>query len=53
MPRIAVLIVAAGRGERAGGATPKQYRPLCGVPILRRSADAFLMRADITKFVVV
>jgi len=53
MPRIAVLIVAAGRGERAGGATPKQYRPLCGVPILRRSADAFLMRADVTKLVVV
>jgi 2-C-methyl-D-erythritol 4-phosphate cytidylyltransferase/2-C-methyl-D-erythritol 2,4-cyclodiphosphate synthase len=53
MPRIAVLIVAAGRGERAGGAIPKQYRPLCGVPMLRRSADAFLIRADITKLIVV
>ncbi|HEY2071918.1 MAG TPA: bifunctional 2-C-methyl-D-erythritol 4-phosphate cytidylyltransferase/2-C-methyl-D-erythritol 2,4-cyclodiphosphate synthase [Rhizomicrobium sp.] len=41
MTRIAALIVAAGRGERAGGALPKQYRPLAGRPILRRSAEAF------------
>jgi 2-C-methyl-D-erythritol 4-phosphate cytidylyltransferase/2-C-methyl-D-erythritol 2,4-cyclodiphosphate synthase len=53
MPRIAILIVAAGRGERAGGATPKQFRLLCGAPILRRSADAFLLCADITNLVVV
>ena len=41
MSGIAVLIVAAGRGERAGGAVPKQYAPLLGKPILRRSVEAF------------
>jgi 2-C-methyl-D-erythritol 4-phosphate cytidylyltransferase / 2-C-methyl-D-erythritol 2,4-cyclodiphosphate synthase len=41
MSRIAVLIVAAGKGERLGRAQPKQYEPLAGRPMLRRSADAF------------
>lgn len=36
------LIVAAGRGERAGGGLPKQYRPLAGIPVLRRAIDVFL-----------
>jgi 2-C-methyl-D-erythritol 4-phosphate cytidylyltransferase/2-C-methyl-D-erythritol 2,4-cyclodiphosphate synthase len=34
------LIVAAGRGQRAGGGVPKQYRPVGGVPVLRRTAEA-------------
>lgn len=34
------LIVAAGRGQRAGGGLPKQYRPVGGVPVLRRTAEA-------------
>lgn len=41
MPRIAILIVAAGKGERAGGTVPKQYALLLGQPILRRSVEAF------------
>lgn len=36
------LIVAAGRGLRAGGGMPKQYRPLAGKPLLRRTIEAFL-----------
>jgi 2-C-methyl-D-erythritol 4-phosphate cytidylyltransferase/2-C-methyl-D-erythritol 2,4-cyclodiphosphate synthase len=40
-PRIAALIVAAGRGERASGDVPKQYRPLAGRPMLRRSIEPF------------
>ncbi len=36
------LIVAAGRGQRAGGAMPKQYRMLAGQSVLRRSCMAFL-----------
>ena len=36
------LIVAAGRGIRLGAATPKQYLPLGGVAMLRRSVEAFL-----------
>ncbi len=39
--RTAALIVAAGRGERAGGYVPKQFAPLNGVPIIARAIDAF------------
>jgi 2-C-methyl-D-erythritol 4-phosphate cytidylyltransferase len=34
------MIVAAGRGHRLGGALPKQYLPLRGQPILRRTVRA-------------
>lgn len=53
MPHIAVLIVAAGQGERAGGGTPKQYRALHGVPMLRRSVEAFVAHPRITAIQVV
>ncbi len=48
------LIVAAGRGERAGGGLPKQYRPLAGVPVLRRSLQPFLdhPRIDAVRVVI-
>jgi 2-C-methyl-D-erythritol 4-phosphate cytidylyltransferase/2-C-methyl-D-erythritol 2,4-cyclodiphosphate synthase len=42
MAGVAVLVVAAGRGERAGGTLPKQYAPLLGKPILRWALEAFL-----------
>ncbi|MDP2204822.1 MAG: bifunctional 2-C-methyl-D-erythritol 4-phosphate cytidylyltransferase/2-C-methyl-D-erythritol 2,4-cyclodiphosphate synthase [Alphaproteobacteria bacterium] len=39
---IAALIVAAGSGTRFGDlATPKQYAPLLGRPVLRRAFDSF------------
>ncbi len=38
---IAAVIVAAGKGERAGGGLPKQYRPLSGESALRRSLRLF------------
>lgn len=38
---VAALIVAAGRGSRAGPGAPKQYRPLAGEPVLRRTLSAF------------
>lgn len=41
MPRHAAVIVAAGTGERFGGSLPKQYRPLAGSTVLRRSVEAF------------
>ena len=47
---VSLLIVAAGRGSRAGGGIPKQYRDLGGVTILRRAIDAF---ADMVDDVVV
>jgi len=37
----AVIIVAAGRGTRAGGDTAKQWRDVAGVPMLVRSVAAF------------
>jgi len=37
----AAIIVAAGRGTRAGGAEPKQWQALGGVPVLRRTLEAF------------
>ncbi len=41
--RIAVIIVAAGRGERAGVADgPKQYRVLAGKPVISHTIEAFL-----------
>jgi 2-C-methyl-D-erythritol 4-phosphate cytidylyltransferase/2-C-methyl-D-erythritol 2,4-cyclodiphosphate synthase len=39
--KTAAIIVAAGKGERAGGGVPKQYRPLAGRPVLSWSIDAF------------
>lgn len=36
------LIVAAGRGARAGGGTPKQYQDLAGRAVLAWTIDAFL-----------
>lgn len=42
MTDAAALIVAGGRGVRAGGGTAKQYRTLAGVPVLRRCVQAFL-----------
>jgi 2-C-methyl-D-erythritol 4-phosphate cytidylyltransferase/2-C-methyl-D-erythritol 2,4-cyclodiphosphate synthase len=35
------LVVASGRGERFGGALPKQYRRLAGRPVLRRCLQTF------------
>lgn len=40
-PKCAALIVAAGRGERAGPGAAKQYRPLGGRAVLSWSARAF------------
>ncbi len=40
--RTAALIVAAGRGIRAGTSLPKQYLPLGGMSVLARAVSAFL-----------
>jgi len=39
---VSAIIAAGGRGSRFGGAQPKQLQPLAGVPILKRTVDAFL-----------
>src|SRR5664279_643542 len=40
--KVVALIVAAGRGVRAGGEIPKQYREIGGRPVLRWTLDRFL-----------
>jgi len=44
---VAALIVAAGRGTRAGPGGPKQYRLLGGIPVLRRTLAAFAAHRDV------
>jgi 2-C-methyl-D-erythritol 4-phosphate cytidylyltransferase / 2-C-methyl-D-erythritol 2,4-cyclodiphosphate synthase len=39
--QIAAIIVAAGRGRRAGGAVPKQWADLAGRPVLAHTVAAF------------
>jgi 2-C-methyl-D-erythritol 4-phosphate cytidylyltransferase / 2-C-methyl-D-erythritol 2,4-cyclodiphosphate synthase len=52
MPVVA-LIVAAGRGSRAGGGVPKQYRLLAGRPVLVRTLEAFLTHPSVDRVCVV
>lgn len=51
---VTALIVAAGLGERLGGGVPKQYRLLCGKPVLRRAVESFARhpRVDATRVVI-
>ena len=41
LPPFAAVIVAAGKGLRAGGAMPKQFADWRGKPLVRHSAEAF------------
>jgi 2-C-methyl-D-erythritol 4-phosphate cytidylyltransferase / 2-C-methyl-D-erythritol 2,4-cyclodiphosphate synthase len=45
--QLAALIVAAGRGTRAGAGLPKQYRLLAGQPVLFHSIRALLAHAAV------
>ena len=38
---VAAVVVAAGRGLRAGGDMPKQYREILGEPVIRPSLATF------------
>src|SRR5947209_13650527 len=44
---VAAVVVAAGRGVRARGEFPKQYREIAGEPVLRRSLLLFAQDARI------
>ena len=44
----AVIIVAAGRGSRAGGDLPKQWQMLAGQPLVAHAIAAFRGMVDIT-----
>lgn len=41
MGMVAAVVVAAGRGQRAGGDVPKQYRRIAGEPAIRATLAAF------------
>jgi len=44
---VAVVVVAAGRGERAGGGVPKQYRDIAGEPMIRTTLSGLLNHPQI------
>ncbi|MHA6728429.1 bifunctional 2-C-methyl-D-erythritol 4-phosphate cytidylyltransferase/2-C-methyl-D-erythritol 2,4-cyclodiphosphate synthase [Devosia sp. A369] len=53
---IAVIVVAAGKGERAsadGSSDSKQYRPIAGVPVLARTLQSFLELSAVTSVLAV
>ncbi|MGH6770492.1 MAG: bifunctional 2-C-methyl-D-erythritol 4-phosphate cytidylyltransferase/2-C-methyl-D-erythritol 2,4-cyclodiphosphate synthase [Xanthobacteraceae bacterium] len=45
---IAAVVVAAGRGLRAGGTVPKQYRTIVGGPAIRNSLVLFTEHREIS-----
>jgi 2-C-methyl-D-erythritol 4-phosphate cytidylyltransferase/2-C-methyl-D-erythritol 2,4-cyclodiphosphate synthase len=47
MAGIAAVIVAAGRGNRAGADMPKQFRPIRGEPMIRQSLVMFLEHPNV------
>ncbi|HET7024093.1 MAG TPA: 2-C-methyl-D-erythritol 4-phosphate cytidylyltransferase [Gemmatimonadales bacterium] len=54
MPRdVGVVVVAAGRGVRAGGGVPKQFRDLAGVPLLLRALRPFTGHPDVAQVALV
>ncbi|WP_086735210.1 bifunctional 2-C-methyl-D-erythritol 4-phosphate cytidylyltransferase/2-C-methyl-D-erythritol 2,4-cyclodiphosphate synthase [Erythrobacter colymbi] len=42
LPPFAAIVVAAGKGLRVGGDTPKQFREWRGKPLIRHSVEALL-----------
>jgi len=50
---VTAIIAAGGRGQRFGGAEPKQLLTVGGRPILERSVNAFLAHASVNEVVVV
>lgn len=51
--RATALIVAAGRGTRAGGPHPKQWQNLCGMRVIDHTIAAFVQHPRITDVVLV
>lgn len=50
---VAALIVAAGRGTRAGGAVPKQWQHIAGKPVIEHTLERFAAHPGIDRIVVV
>ena len=52
-PRVSLIVVAAGRGARLGGATPKQYLDCAGRPLLCHTLEALAAAHDFCAATVV
>ena len=50
---VAALIVAAGRGSRAGGAEPKQWQRVAGKPVIDHTLERFTQHPRIDRIMVV
>ncbi|MFL2786718.1 MAG: bifunctional 2-C-methyl-D-erythritol 4-phosphate cytidylyltransferase/2-C-methyl-D-erythritol 2,4-cyclodiphosphate synthase [Paracoccaceae bacterium] len=50
---VAALIVAAGRGSRAGGAKPKQWQHIAGRPVVEHTLERFARHPRIDRIMVV
>jgi 2-C-methyl-D-erythritol 4-phosphate cytidylyltransferase len=54
LPRdVGVVVVAAGRGSRLGGETPKQFQPVGGVPMVLRALRPFAAHPDVARIALV
>lgn len=53
VPRFHAVIVAAGRGLRAGGGLPKQFRTLAGLPVITRTVARFAAHPRCARIVIV
>ena len=53
MTRTAAIIVAAGRGTRAGPGAPKQWRPLAGARVIDHTLAAFRAHPAVSEVVLV
>ncbi len=53
MAEVAAIIAAAGSGQRMGNATPKQFLPLAGKPVLAHTLDIFESDPLINRIILV
>lgn len=54
LPRdVGVIVVAAGRGQRLGGETAKQYQLIGGIPMVLRALRPFTSHPDVMQVVLV
>jgi 2-C-methyl-D-erythritol 4-phosphate cytidylyltransferase / 2-C-methyl-D-erythritol 2,4-cyclodiphosphate synthase len=52
-PRVSLIVVAAGRGARLGGAIPKQYLPCAGRPLICHAIEALTSAHEFAAVTVV
>jgi len=50
--KIALILVAAGKGKRVGGKTPKQFQKIHGKPLLAYTLEKFTKIKELTEIVI-